>query len=185
MVPSSMPSASSEANEFYGIARAIQHRSGLSKASFATEDCCFREYFGVSVIVALAAWRLLVKQDLLPDKTKVDMASPEHMLWVMYFLKCYSRTGEGCGAAGGLTRKNSAVDPKTWRKYIWPMIYSLSDLESIVVSHFTGQINSIRCTAISHYLFFRFVLMKGGGIPLMTLTSVSLGEIVKFISRRM
>ena len=127
-IPSSMPSASSEADELYRLARAIQHRSGLSKASFATEDCRFREYFGVSVIVALAAWRLLVKHDLLPDETEVGVASPEHMLWVMYFLKCYPRTGEGCGAAGGSTRKNSAVDPKTWRKYIWPMIYSLSDL---------------------------------------------------------
>ena len=120
-----MPSASSEANEFYGIARAIQHCSGLSKASFATEDCCFHKYFGMSVIVALAAWRLLVKHDLLPDETEVGVASPEYMLWAMYFLKCYPRTGEGCGTAGGLTRKNSAVDPKTWRKYIWLMIYSL------------------------------------------------------------
>lgn len=143
MAPSSMPSASSEADEFYRLARGIQHRSGLSKASFATEDRRFREYFGVSVIVALSAWRLLVKHDLLPDETEVGVASREHMLWAMYFLKCYPRTGEGCGAAGGSTRKNSAVDPKTWRKYIWPMIYSLSDLESIVVSHFTGHINPI------------------------------------------
>ena len=96
-----MPSASSEVDEFYGIAQAIQHRSGLSKASFATEDCCFREYFGVSMIVTLAAWRLLVKHDLLPDETEVGVASPEHMLWAMYFLKCYPRTGEGCDAAGG------------------------------------------------------------------------------------
>ena len=50
MAPSSMPSASSEANEFYGIARAIQHCSGLSKASFATDNHRFCEYFGVSNI---------------------------------------------------------------------------------------------------------------------------------------
>ena len=75
-----MPFASSEADEFYGIIRAIQHRSGLSKASFATEDCCFSEYFGVSMMVTLAAWRLLVKHDLLPDETKVCVASPKHML---------------------------------------------------------------------------------------------------------
>ena len=104
-----MPSASSEADEFYGIARAIQHRSGLSKASFATEECRFREYFGVSVIVALAAWRLLVKHDLLPDKTEVGVASPKHMLWAMYFLKCYPRTGEVCGAAGGDERRRDTT----------------------------------------------------------------------------
>jgi hypothetical protein len=29
-----------------------------------------------------------------------------------------------------------AVDPKTWKKYLWPMMYSLADLEVEVVSNF-------------------------------------------------
>ena len=40
----------------------------------------------------------------------------------------------GCAAAG--TAEKGAVDPKTWRKYIWPWIYSLADLEDDVVSSF-------------------------------------------------
>ena len=59
-------------------------------------------------------------------------AKPEHMLWAMYFLKCFPKTGEGCSAAG--TAKKGAVDPKIWQKYIWPTVYALSDLEREVVS---------------------------------------------------
>jgi hypothetical protein len=31
---------------------------------------------------------------------------------------------------------SGAVDPKTWKKYVWPMIYALADLEAEVVSLF-------------------------------------------------
>ena len=49
----------------------------------------------------------------------------------MYILKCYPKQEEACAAAAGEKR---AINPKTWRKYIWPMIFALSDLESAVVS---------------------------------------------------
>jgi hypothetical protein len=53
------------------------------------------------------------------------------MLCAMYFVKCYPLTQEACAAAGDTDF--GAVDPKTWKKYVWAMIYSLADLESEVV----------------------------------------------------
>jgi hypothetical protein len=52
----------------------------------------------------------------------------------MYFLKCYPCIQEACAAAG--QADSGAVDPKTWKKYVWPMIYALADLEAEVVSLF-------------------------------------------------
>ena len=56
------------------------------------------------------------------------------MLWVFYFIKCYSKTGQGCSAAG--IPKKGDVDPKIWNKHVWPTVYSLSlsDLFPLVVS---------------------------------------------------
>ena len=98
-------------------------------AADSTEDRRFREFFGVGVHVAIIIWTLLVQHSLLPDD--VEVAIP-HLLWAMYFLACYPTTEEGCAAAADPDK--GAIDPKTWRKYVWPMIYSLSDLESVVVS---------------------------------------------------
>ena len=55
------------------------------------------------------------------------------MLWAMYFLKCYPLTQEACASARAADA--GAVDPKTWKKYLWPMIYLLVDLEAEVVSN--------------------------------------------------
>ena len=64
--------------------------------------------------VAILALTLFMKNIFLEEGAKI-----EHMLWAMYFLKCYPKTKEGCSAAG--TAKKGAVDPKTWCKYIWSM----------------------------------------------------------------
>ena len=55
------------------------------------------------------------------------------MLWTMYFLKCYPFTQEACAAAGAA--EAGVVDPKTWKKYLWPMIYSSADLKAEVMSN--------------------------------------------------
>jgi len=54
------------------------------------------------------------------------------MLWAMYFLKCYPLTQQACAAAGGA---DGAIDLKTWKKYVWPAVYSIADLEAEVVSN--------------------------------------------------
>ena len=119
--------------DFYRIAKGIQRRSGQNLCSDATEDRRFRDYFGCSVHVAIIAWSLLVQTGKLPDEDE-GPRDIEHMLWAMYFLACYPKTQEGCSAAG--TTDKGAVDPKTWRKYIWPWVHALADLEDDVVSAF-------------------------------------------------
>ena len=122
------------AEDMYHLGRQIERRSGMKMGTFATEDRKFREFFGGSVFVALAAWRLLKNNDLLPEES--GMQAPQYLLWAMFFMKNYPKEGPACGAAGGSTNSKNAVDPKTWRNYVWPYIYALSDLEGPVVSLF-------------------------------------------------
>ena len=65
----------------------------------------------------------------------------------MYFLKCYPLTQEACDAAEAADA--GAVEPKTWKKYLWPMIYSLADLEAEVVSNFLFSIALYNVSNIS------------------------------------
>lgn len=113
--------------DFYRLGKEVQNRSGQRLCAESTEDRRFREYFGTSVVVAIIAWTLLYDHEKLEEGCEII-----HMLWAMYFLKCYPLTQEGCAAAGTVAK--GAVDPKTWKKYLWPMIWALADLESIVVS---------------------------------------------------
>ena len=54
-----------------------------------------------------------------------------HLLWALYFMKVYPKEGTACATAGG---SGGAIDPKTLRKYVWPIILGLADLEPNVVS---------------------------------------------------
>jgi hypothetical protein len=114
--------------DFYRIAKEVQNRSGQKIASDETESRRFHEYFGTSVYVAIIAWGLMSEHYLLPEDGGIV-----HMLWAMHFLCCYPKQEECCAAAG--TQEKGAVDPKTWRKYIWPFIYALAKLEHVVVSY--------------------------------------------------
>ena len=76
--------------------------------------------------MAIITWTLLVKNVLLPEGATVP-----HLLWAMYFLFCYPKQEEGCATAAG---EKGVINSKTWCKYIWPVIYALSDVESVVVS---------------------------------------------------
>ena len=46
--------------DFYNVVREVQNRSGRSVGSSETEDCRFRNYFGISVIIALLAWNMMI-----------------------------------------------------------------------------------------------------------------------------
>jgi hypothetical protein len=59
-----------------------------------TEDWCFHEYFGTGVAAAIHVWTFLTETDLLPESAEIS-----HLLWAVYFLKCYPRIEEGCAAA--------------------------------------------------------------------------------------
>ena len=70
--------------DFYCLAKDVQCCTRQKLAADGTEDRRFREYFGTGVAVAINAWRLLTENDLLPEN-----AVKCHLLWAMYFLKCY------------------------------------------------------------------------------------------------
>lgn len=91
-----------------------------------SEDRAFRDFFGVSAIVVVVLWNLLVDTGLLPDG-----GTPMHLLWMLYFFKVYPKQGPACSSAGG---SKGAIDPKTWRKYIWPFVFRIADLVPVVVS---------------------------------------------------
>ena len=54
-----------------------------------------------------------------------------YLLWALHFMKAYPKQDAGAAAAGG---ERGAMDPKTWKKYVWPFIHALSALEQYVVS---------------------------------------------------
>ena len=45
--------------DFYNVAKDVQNRSGRSIGLNETEDCRFRDYFDLSVDIALLAWNRL------------------------------------------------------------------------------------------------------------------------------
>jgi len=91
--------------DIYRLGKEVQNRSGQKLYANLTEDRRFREYFGTSVHTAINAWNLLNEHDKLDEGSKVS-----HMLWAMYFLKCYPLTQEACAAAGAADA--GAVDPR-------------------------------------------------------------------------
>ncbi len=93
------------------------------------EDQCFREYFGTNVHTGIVAWNLVNEHDKLEEGSEVS-----HMLCAMYVLKCYPFTQEAYAGTGAADA--GAVDPMTWKKHLWPMIYLLAELEAEVVSNF-------------------------------------------------
>ena len=52
--------------------------------------------------------------DMLEEGLLLEKGKPKHLLWVLYFLKCYPMEGPGCAVVGGL---KGAIDPKTMCKW--------------------------------------------------------------------
>ena len=115
--------------DFYNTAKEIQNRSGSAVGAAATKDRRLRDYFGISVAVAILAWNLMTVYGQLPGNGIVA-----HFLRALHFMKVYPKQDEGSATAGG---SGGAIDPKTWRKYSWPMIYGISLLEQHVVRDVT------------------------------------------------
>lgn len=113
-------------DEIMTVARDIQNRSGRRIGSKVVEDRNFREHFGTSQEVVLILWNFLNEHDLLPEKCDI-----KHLLWALFFLKVYPKQGPACSVVGG---SNGAVDPKTLRKWVWSVIFSIAELAEVVVS---------------------------------------------------
>ena len=91
----------------------------------AREDRRFCEHFGAPFTIIRMVWDMLV---LLPEKSE-----PKHLLWTLYFLKCYPKEGPGCAAVGG---SKGAINPKTTRKCVWLFIERINELADKVVRLF-------------------------------------------------
>ena len=117
----------STVEDFYRLGKEVQNRSGqklCAKGKDASE----------SILEPVSTQPSTLGLCSISITSLIRFSEVPHMLWAMYFVKCYPLTQEACAAAGGTN--SGAVDPKTWKKYVWPMIYALADLEAEVVSLF-------------------------------------------------
>jgi hypothetical protein len=104
------------------------NRVGRKVGMAAREDRRFREHFGAPFAIVQMVWDMLVEGGLLPKNGK-----PKHLLWTLYFLKCYPKEGPGYAAVGG---SRGAIDPKTMRKWVWLFLERICELADKVVSLF-------------------------------------------------
>ena len=103
----------------------IQNKIGRT-GSDAMEDRAFREFFGTTANVVSKIWGKLSERDRVPIE-----GTAKHLLWSFYFMRAYPKQGVTCAVVGGSA---GAIDPKTLRKFIWPLIEAMADLFSDVVS---------------------------------------------------
>ena len=103
----------------------IQNKAGRPIRSAGTEERHFREFFGTGPFVVSQLWNLLAQNDFIPPGGEL-----RHLLWTLHFLKAYPKQAAVCSTVGGSA---GAIDPKTLRKYMWPFIRAVTDLEPAVV----------------------------------------------------
>jgi hypothetical protein len=108
------------------------YRPGCQYAQ--TEDRKFCELFGCGPRDAASAWRKMEANDGLVVGGRVY-----YMLWALLLMKKYTTEQVLCQIAGG-------VDEKTFRKWTWPFITAIADLE--------GDVVSSQCDFVLSYLIF-------------------------------
>lgn len=126
--------------DLYFMAKDIQNRSRHKVGAELSEDGRFRAFFGCGAAIALVCWNRLVYYELLPQE--ID-ASILHFLWALFFMMVYPGDKAASTTAGG---SEGAIDPKTLRKYVWPMIRAIARLESQVVSFVCTSMHIILLT---------------------------------------
>ena len=92
-----------------------------------TQDRKFRALFGCGPLDVATIWR-----KMLDHKCLVVGGGIVHMLWGLMLLKTYATESVLCSTAN--------ADEKTFRKWAWPFISAIADLEPVVVS---CQINGV------------------------------------------
>ena len=112
--------------DFLLVGKDIQNKAGRPIGSAGTEDRHFREFFGAGPFVVAILWNMMAYQDFIPPLGEI-----KHLLWTLHFLKAYPRQATVCSTVGG---SSGAIDPKTFRKYMWPFIHAVADLQPAVVS---------------------------------------------------
>ncbi len=123
---------------FFRATRDIMNHVEQKVGTAAREDRRFCKHFGAPFTIVRMVWDMLVEGGLLPKNGK-----PKHLLWTLYFLKCYPKEGPGCAAVGGL---RGAIDPKTMCKWVWLFLERICELADEVGSLFVSlclrQMNS-------------------------------------------
>jgi hypothetical protein len=95
-----------------------------------TEDRRFRDFFGTFAACALDSWHRLHHFQLTPGGGRFY-----HLLWALMFMKIYGKEADLCAHAGDTS---GLVDPKTYRKWVWPFVEALAEMEYNVVSCFVS-----------------------------------------------
>ena len=113
-------------DDLYRLGKELQNRSGSSIGAFTCEDRRFRSFFGCGASVALVCWNTLSQYGAIPEGGMII-----HMLWAMYWMKCYPKQEEASAISGG---SGGAIDPKTWKKYYWPFVQAIASVCDDVVS---------------------------------------------------
>jgi hypothetical protein len=82
-------------------------------------------FFGTGPFVVAKLWIFMAEHDVIPPEGEI-----KHLLWTLHFLKAYPRQAAVCSMVGGST---GGINLKTLRKYMWPFIRAVADLEPAVV----------------------------------------------------
>ena len=110
----------------YSIAAEIQNTYNMADRIEAAQDKLFCNYFGYGVRIIVLLLNMMEALDVLPHEVKVV-----HLLWTLYWMKCYPTESPDTATIGKPGRK---VDPKTFRKYVHPIVYAIASLEPYVAS---------------------------------------------------
>jgi hypothetical protein len=81
------------------------------------------------VRVVKILWELVIR-----DKLQPRGGRPEHLLWMLLFMKVYPKQGLGCLVVGASA---NTVDPKTLRKWVWGFIEAIAELVDVEMSKIT------------------------------------------------
>ena len=107
------------AEKIYTVGQAIMNRG--RKSGYKDRD--FYSFFGCSQKVCADIWELLDPKETMPEDLEY-----KHLLWALMFLKLYTTEAILCALAGGVSKK-------TFRKWSWLVVNTISYLEADVVSN--------------------------------------------------
>ena len=124
-------------------ARRFWRKESYQNYTTEHEDRNFRQSFGCGANIVHIVWLMLLENDLIPAGGCIL-----YLLWALMFLKDYGKERNGSGITGSC--------PKTVRKWIWPFIWAVSSLETLVVRMDVNLMNATNHThEVSLFLLFR------------------------------
>ena len=111
-----------------------------------TECQRFNSLYGVNPCVCVYVWECLCGENLLPSK-----CLPSHLCWALHFMKTYLMEN--------VLSLMFGADEKTLCKWIWIVIYAISNLENNLVS--LDCFSFFILGVSSNFLYFLFYRLDG------------------------